>query len=150
MHTFEMVVRKPPSTTRTWAAIVFCLFVILPTRLFINRISPQPTVAGDGLREAIILACAAGLLLYVHYVEKLPFTSIGIGTSVWWKSAVWAARVLKGHAFRRAVRHLLPDPLSGLQSARHKQFGDALPRAVIAEGLRRVAKNNRMRTTRTV
>jgi hypothetical protein len=74
---------------RTWAATVFCLFIILPIRLFINQISPQPTVAGDGLREAIILACAAGLLLYVHYVEKLPFTSIGIGTSVWWKSALW-------------------------------------------------------------
>jgi hypothetical protein len=89
MRTLEMVVQKPRSTMRTWAAIVFCLVVILPIRLFINRISPQPTVAGDGLREAIILACAAGLLLYVHYVEKLPFTSIGIGTSVWWKSALW-------------------------------------------------------------
>jgi len=70
-------------------ALVFCLFIILPIRLLINRISPQPTVGGDSLREALILSCAAGLLWYVHSVEKLPFTSIGIGTSVWWKSVLW-------------------------------------------------------------
>ena len=89
MHTLELAVHKPQSTARTWAALAFCLFIILPIRLFINRISPQPTVFGDGLREALILGCAGGLLLYVHFGEKLPFTSIGIGTSVWWKSALW-------------------------------------------------------------
>ena len=70
--------------------LVFCLFVILPIRLLINYVSSQPTVTGDSLREVLILSCAAGLLLYVHYVEKQPFTSIGIGTSVWWKSALWS------------------------------------------------------------
>ena len=89
MHVQEIAVRKPQNTVHTWAALVFCLFVILPIREVINRISPQPTVFGDTLREAMILACAAGLLLYIHFVEKLPFTSIGIGISVWWKSVLW-------------------------------------------------------------
>lgn len=89
MHTLETAVRRPQSATRTWAALAFALFVILPIRGFINRVWPQPTVAGDTLREVLILGCAAALLLYVHFVEKLPFTSIGIGTSVWWKSVLW-------------------------------------------------------------
>ena len=46
-------------------------------------------MTADALREGLILACAAGLLLFVYYVEKLPLTSIGIGTSVWWKSVLW-------------------------------------------------------------
>ena len=90
MQVQEIAVHKPQTSARTWAAVIFCLFVILPIRLFINRISPQPTVFGDALREALLLACAAGLLLFIRYVEKLPFTSIGIGTSVWWKSLLWA------------------------------------------------------------
>jgi uncharacterized protein len=85
----EIAVHKPQNTARTWAALVFCMFVILPIREIVNRISPQPTVTGDTLREVMILACAAALLLYVHFVEKLPLTSIGIGTSVWWKSVLW-------------------------------------------------------------
>ena len=89
MHTLETAVHRPQNASRTWAALAFALFVILPIRGFINRVWPQPTVAGDTLREALILGCAAGLLLYVHFVEKLPFTSIGIGTSVWWKSVLW-------------------------------------------------------------
>jgi uncharacterized protein len=89
MHVQEMVLHKPQPAARTWIAVAFALFAILPIRFFINQISPQPTVWGDSVREALILSCAAGLLLYVHYVEKLPFTSIGIGTSVWWKSVLW-------------------------------------------------------------
>ena len=90
MQIEEMAIQKPRDTAGTWASVLFCLFAVLPIRMFINWISPQPTVFGDSLREILILTCAAGLLLYVHFVERLPFTSIGIGTSVWWKSALWS------------------------------------------------------------
>ena len=69
--------------------MLFCLFVMVPIRETVKRIAPGSVVTSDALREALILACAVGLLLFVHYVEKLPFTSIGIGTSVWWKSVLW-------------------------------------------------------------
>ncbi len=84
-----MAVHKPQNTIRTWAALVFCLFAILPIREIVKWLAPGSIVASDELREGLILACAAGLLLFVHYVEKLPLTSIGIGTSVWWKSVLW-------------------------------------------------------------
>ena len=84
-----MVVHQPKDTARTCAAQVFCLFIILPIREGIRQIWPEPTTASFALREGIILACAAGLLLFVRRVEKLPFTSVGIGTCVWWKSALW-------------------------------------------------------------
>ncbi len=90
MHVEEMVVHRPENTTRTWIAVIFCLFVFLPIRTFIHWIAPTQTTDSAALREGLILACAGGLLLFVRYVEKLPFTSIGIGTSVWWKSVLWA------------------------------------------------------------
>ena len=89
MHSPAMVVHQPKDTARTCAALVFCLFIILPIREGIRQIWPEPTTASFALREGIILACAAGLLLFVRRVEKLPFTSVGIGTCVWWKSALW-------------------------------------------------------------
>ncbi len=89
MNVEEMVIQKPTSTARTWAAVLFCLFVMLPIREIVHRFAPGSTVAADELREGLMLGCAVGLLLFVHYVERLPFNSIGIGTSVWWKSALW-------------------------------------------------------------
>jgi membrane protease YdiL (CAAX protease family) len=89
MHQQEMVIHKPQSAVRTWIAVLFALFAILPIRLVMKQLYPQPSVAGDTLREALILACAAGLLLYIHFAEKLPLSSVGIGTSVWWKSILW-------------------------------------------------------------
>lgn len=89
MNAEEMVIQKPANMARTWAAVLFCLFVMVPIREIVKRFVPGSVVASDVLRESLILACAVGLLLFVHFVEKLPFTSIGIGTSVWWKSVLW-------------------------------------------------------------
>ena len=74
---------------RTWAALIFVMFVFLPIRQITQWVSPALTTRSASLREALILASAAGLLLYIHYVEKLPFSSVGFGTSPWWKSLVW-------------------------------------------------------------
>ncbi len=90
MNVEEMVIQKPANVGRTWVAVLFCLFVMLPIREIVKWLAPGSIVAADELREALILGCAVGLLLFVHYVEKLPFTSIGIGTTVWWKSVLWA------------------------------------------------------------
>jgi CAAX protease family protein len=90
MNVEEMVIQKPANAGRTWVAVLFCLFVMLPIREIVKRLAPGSMVAADEFREALILGCAVGLLLFIHYVEKLPFTSIGIGTSVWWKSILWA------------------------------------------------------------
>jgi membrane protease YdiL (CAAX protease family) len=89
MQVQEMVVHKPQNVARTWVAVIFCLFIILPIREVIRLIWPEPTTASVALREGLILASAAGLLLFIRYIEKLPFTSVGIGTSVWWKSVLW-------------------------------------------------------------
>ena len=77
------------NNARTWAALIFVMFVFLPIRQITHWVSPTLTIQSACLREALILASAAGLLLYIHYVEKLPFSSVGFGTSRWWKSVTW-------------------------------------------------------------
>jgi membrane protease YdiL (CAAX protease family) len=69
--------------------LLVSLFGMLIIREGLKLIMPGGTTRSVSIREGLMLASAAGLLLLVTRLERLPLTSIGIGTSRWWKSVVW-------------------------------------------------------------
>lgn len=77
------------STKVTWVGLFIALFGIVLIRDGIRLLVPTASVRTNELREALILATAVLLLFLVRRWEGLPFKSIGIGTSVWWKSVLW-------------------------------------------------------------
>ncbi len=73
----------------TWVGLFIALFGLVVIRDPVRFVFPSLTTGVVAFREALNLACAAGLLLLVRCLEKLPFSSIGLGTSKWWKSVLW-------------------------------------------------------------
>src|ERR1700674_637276 len=79
--------KRPASAT--WVGLFISLFGMLLIRQVFRLISLTPGASLVTAREILIFASAAVLLLIVTCWEKLPLTSIGLGTSVWWKSVLW-------------------------------------------------------------
>ena len=65
------------------------LFAIPLITQTVRLISPDAATSQVIIRELLIFASAGALLVLVKYGEKLPFKTIGLGTSVWWKSVLW-------------------------------------------------------------
>src|SRR5690242_11774697 len=89
MHTYDAPLTRSNSNLRTWFALLFVMLVFLPIRLIVHSISPTVTTQTAILREGLILASAALLLVYIRRVEGMSLRSVGLGTSVWWKSVLW-------------------------------------------------------------
>lgn len=79
---------SPPSRF-TWVGLFVSLFGMLLIRQAIRMVLPAGGVVSVSIREGLYLASALGLLLLVTQIEKLPLSSIGLGTSRWWKSLAW-------------------------------------------------------------
>jgi len=73
----------------TWIGLLFSLFGMLIVRQVIRVAFPAGDTVSVAIREGVYFAGAALLLLLVTRLEKLPLTSIGLGTSTWWKSLAW-------------------------------------------------------------
>lgn len=73
----------------TWIGLFIALFGMLVIRQVSRMVHPDPGPALVVVREALYFACAGVLLWLVTHLEKLPLTSIGWGTSVWWNSVLW-------------------------------------------------------------
>jgi uncharacterized protein len=73
----------------TWTGLFIAFFAMLLIRQVFRMINPDPGPALVVVREALYFASAGALLWLVTHWEKLPLTSIGLGTSVWWKSVLW-------------------------------------------------------------
>jgi membrane protease YdiL (CAAX protease family) len=71
------------------ARLLFSLFGMLLIRQAIRLIFPAGGVVAVSVRESVLLASAFALLLLVRRIEKLPLTSVGLGTSRWWISVGW-------------------------------------------------------------
>jgi CAAX protease family protein len=84
---------SPLKSRSTWVGLFFSLFGMLVIRQVIRLISPAAGVVAVTVREAIFLASAGALLLLVTRLEKLPLTSVGLGTSRWWKSVGWGLAI---------------------------------------------------------
>jgi membrane protease YdiL (CAAX protease family) len=80
----------PAASSRvTWLGLCISLFSLIAVSQLFHFIAPHPGVAVTLAREAAMFACAGLLLWIIRRRERLPLTSIGIGTSPLWKSLAW-------------------------------------------------------------
>src|SRR5216117_419850 len=73
----------------TWVSLSLALFAMVLIRHAFVFFVPEITVASAILKETLIWASAAALLVIVRRGEHLPMRSIGLGTARWWKSILW-------------------------------------------------------------
>jgi membrane protease YdiL (CAAX protease family) len=73
----------------TWVGLFLSLFAMVVIRHAFVFFVPEITLASAILKEALIWASAAALLVIIRRGERLSFRSIGLGTCRWWKSVAW-------------------------------------------------------------
>lgn len=77
----------PVSRLKTFVGLAVALFGIVAVRELVHAVVPNPAgVTGVTLREALIYALAAGLLLYVRFVEGRSLRTLGFGAAPLWRS----------------------------------------------------------------
>jgi membrane protease YdiL (CAAX protease family) len=83
--------RQPRSriSLATLLGLFLSLFGLLLVRQAVSHFFPALTFAAAIWKESLIWLCALALLLIIRRGERLPLTSIGLGTSPWWKSILW-------------------------------------------------------------
>jgi membrane protease YdiL (CAAX protease family) len=96
----------------TWFGLFLSLFAMVVIRYVVVYFAYEITVGWAILKETLIWLSAATLLIIIRRGERLPFSSIGLGTSRWWKSVVWGlvtalvlASVVAGLAYLTGWRH---------------------------------------------
>jgi membrane protease YdiL (CAAX protease family) len=84
-------ISNAPLTTRrfTWLGLFIALFGLLIVRQAVLFAWPNQPFTAALWRESLIWLCVIALLFIIRRGEHLPLTSIGIGTSRWWKSLLW-------------------------------------------------------------
>jgi membrane protease YdiL (CAAX protease family) len=70
----------------TWIGLFLSLFAFLVIRQTILYFAPALTTGSAIAKETLLWMSAVALLIIVRRGERLPFSSIGLGTSRWWKS----------------------------------------------------------------
>ena len=73
----------------TWVGLLLSLFGMLVARQIVSYFWPTLTFNAALWKEALIWVCAIVVLLIALRGERLPLTSIGIGTTTWSKSILW-------------------------------------------------------------
>jgi uncharacterized protein len=73
----------------TYVGLFVALFAMVIARQAVAFFSPTLTFTAAICKESLIWLSAIALLVLVRRGERLPLTSIGIGTSRWWKSILW-------------------------------------------------------------
>jgi membrane protease YdiL (CAAX protease family) len=73
----------------TWLGLFVALFGVLIARQIVYYIWPTLTFTAAVWKESLIWLCVIALLVIIRRGERLPLTSVGIGTSPWWKSILW-------------------------------------------------------------
>jgi membrane protease YdiL (CAAX protease family) len=73
----------------TWFGLLIALSSLFLIRQVFRGVSPNPGTGAVVVREGLNFASAGALLVLVKRWEQLPLASIGLGTSVWWKSVLW-------------------------------------------------------------
>jgi uncharacterized protein len=84
------LIERPASKNAvTWFGLLFAMLSMLVIRQVFRAINPEPGVALALVREGFNFASAGALIWLIRRGEKLPLSSIGIGTSPPWKSLAW-------------------------------------------------------------
>lgn len=89
---FSLVTTQPSVakiSPATWAGLFLSLFAMVVIRQALAFFVPEITFAWAILKETLIWASAAALLLIIRRGERLPMRSIGLGTARWWVSIFW-------------------------------------------------------------
>src|SRR6266513_4955986 len=73
----------------TWVGLFLSLFVMLVVRQSVSYFWPTLTFTAAIWKETLLWVSAITLLFIIRRGERLPFSSIGLGTSRWWKSILW-------------------------------------------------------------
>ena len=73
----------------TWVGLFIALFGILIVRWAVSLFYPGFSFTGTLWKESLIWLCVIALLFIIRRGERLPFSSIGLGTSSWKKSILW-------------------------------------------------------------
>src|SRR6266404_1247961 len=73
----------------TWVELFLALFAMVVIRYAFVFFVTEITFASAILKETLIWATAAALLVIIRRGERLSFRSIGLGTCRWWKSIAW-------------------------------------------------------------
>src|ERR1700722_3429088 len=82
--------RSPAAThCATLVGLCISLFSLIAVSHLFHFVAPHPGIALSLAREASMFACAGLLLWIIRRRERLPLSSIGIGTSPLWKSLAW-------------------------------------------------------------
>src|SRR6266446_7142733 len=112
---FSLMTDQPsiPKISRaTWMGLFLSLFAMVVIRYAFVFFVPEITFAAAILKETLIWASAAALLVIIRRGEDLSFRSIGLGTCRWWKSIAWgfviavvSAAVVGGLAYLTGYGH---------------------------------------------
>ena len=89
---FPLMRERPAAaknTRATWLGLFVSLFAMVVIRQAFVFFVPEITFAAAIVKETLIWASAAALLVIIRRGEGLPFRSIGLGTCRWWKSIAW-------------------------------------------------------------
>jgi len=73
----------------TWIGLFLSLFAFLVIRQTISYFAPTLTTGSAIVKETLLWMSAVALLIIIRRGERLPLSSIGLGTSRWWKSILW-------------------------------------------------------------
>jgi|ERR1044071_2559901 membrane protease YdiL (CAAX protease family) len=73
----------------TWLGLFIALFGMLIVRQLVNYGWPNPTFVSALIKEAGMWLIAIVLLVIIKAGERLPLSSIGLGTTRWGKSILW-------------------------------------------------------------
>ena len=76
-------------SSATLAGLLISLFAMVVIRYALAFFVPEITFASAILKETLIWASAAALLVIIRRGERLSLRSIGLGTCRWWKSIAW-------------------------------------------------------------
>jgi len=78
----------PPAkvSRASWIGLFLSLFAFLVIRQTILYFAPTLTTSSAIVKETLLWMSAVALLIIIRRGERLPFSSIGLGTSRWWKS----------------------------------------------------------------
>jgi membrane protease YdiL (CAAX protease family) len=80
----------------TWLGLAIALFGLIVVRHAVLYFSPTLTVSAAIWSESLMWVCIAAVCLIIRRGEKLPFSSVGLGTSRWSKSLGWGVVLTVG------------------------------------------------------
>src|SRR5690349_19974954 len=80
----------------TWLGLAIALFGLIVVRHAVLYFSPTLTVSAAIWSESLTWDCIAAVCLIIARLQKLPFSSIRLGTSRWSKSLGWGVVLTVG------------------------------------------------------